>query len=140
MTREICEDLVRIYCLVGGGIHVFGGHLDDRKCGAKKTEQWLRWTLVTLGPELEALQRRQYHGGVPQESARWRRIVSVTDSVADSVGLAEKSKSSTKMILCAVLEAVLQVFGGQNMQRRLKTVGDCFASAKSCVGDEVSGA
>ncbi|KAG6736600.1 hypothetical protein POTOM_060526 [Populus tomentosa] len=139
MARKICEDLVRIYCLVGGRIHVFGGDLDDIKCGAKKTEQWLRWTLVTLGPELEALQRRQYHGGVPQESARWRRIVLVADSVADLVGLAEKSKSSTKMILCAGLEAVLvlPVFGGRNMQRRLKTVGGCFASAKSCVGDEV---
>ncbi|KAG6741761.1 hypothetical protein POTOM_055040 [Populus tomentosa] len=51
--------------------------------------------------------RRQYHGGVPQESARWRRIVSVTDSVADSVGLAEKPKSSTKMILCSIWEALL---------------------------------
>ena len=30
----------------------------------------------------------------------------MTDSVADSVGLNEKPKSSTKMILCAVLEAV----------------------------------
>ena len=56
---------------MGGRIHVFGGDLDDRKCRAKKTEQWLRWTLVTLGLELEALQRRQYHDdGVSQESAR----------------------------------------------------------------------
>lgn len=31
----------------------------------------------------------------------------MTDSVADSVDLVEKPKSSTKMILCAVLEAVL---------------------------------
>ena len=31
----------------------------------------------------------------------------MTDSAADSVGLAEKPKSSTKMILCAILEAVL---------------------------------
>jgi len=31
----------------------------------------------------------------------------VTDSAADSVGSAGKPKSSTKMILCAVLEAVL---------------------------------
>jgi hypothetical protein len=30
----------------------------------------------------------------------------VTDSAADSVGAAGKPKSSTKMILCAVLEAV----------------------------------
>lgn len=91
----------------------------------------------------------------------------MTDSVTDSVGLDEKPKLSTKMILCAVLEAVrvaismhcddgwftmmeaecqrpwrkvLQVFGGRNMQRGWKTVGGCFASAKSCVGDEVSGA
>ena len=68
---KICEDLERIYCLVGGRIHVFGGDLDDGKCRAKKTEQWRRWTLATLEPELEALQRRQYHDdGASQESAR----------------------------------------------------------------------
>ena len=38
-------------CLGGGRIAIFSGDLDDGQCRAKKTEQWLRWTLVMLGPE-----------------------------------------------------------------------------------------
>ena len=41
-----------------------------------------------------------------KESARCRGTDWVTDSAADSVGLVWKPKSSTKMILCAVLKSV----------------------------------
>jgi len=97
-----------------------------------------------------------------KESARCRGTDWVTDSAADPVGLAWKPKSSMKMILCIVLESVrvailcIVMVGSDGSRMVMTLLGQsvasfrltkhaakvensrgCFASAKSCVMDEV---
>jgi len=50
IARRIEEDVAWLDCLVYGRIGVFSGNLDEGQCREKKTEWWLRWSLVTLGP------------------------------------------------------------------------------------------